>query len=105
MRLLRALVVPCLLCAVLVVPAPAAAVRSQTAMLQELNKVRSSHGVRRLRTSPKLEQSAGGYAHWMMKNDWFGHRGAASGTGFARSGEILELHGGSREHSCSWDQR
>lgn len=96
MRHLRALVVCCLLAVPLAVPVSASAVSTERSMVRELNEVRSSYGLKRLRVSRTLLTSSGNYANWMMANDWFGHRGAAAATNFRATGEILALHGGRR---------
>lgn len=96
MRHLRALVVCCVLVLPVLAPPPAAAMSAQKIMVRELNEVRAAHGLRQLRPAKRLHGSANGYARWMIRHDWFGHRGAHSSRTFRSSGEILELHRGRR---------
>jgi uncharacterized protein YkwD len=80
---------------------PAAAGAARTAlrqkMLDAVNGARSEHGLTPFRGSASLHRSAGGYAHWMLRADYFGHldRIRASSR-FTMLGEALAWQPGGR---------
>jgi uncharacterized protein YkwD len=81
--------------AVLAVAAPAPADGNQQRMLHALNAVRAQHGLAPFHGSPSLHRSASAYARWMLRAEYFGHRGRIRASGrFARLGEALAWHSG-----------
>ena len=66
-------------------------------MVDQVNAVRAGQGLKPLRPEPRLNQSAGSYAQWMLRHDYFGHQERIRATaGFARLGENLAWHTGWR---------
>jgi hypothetical protein len=49
-----------------------ASVPAEKKMLRKVNGARGAHGLRPLRASRSLGRSAGRYAHWMLRADYFG---------------------------------
>jgi uncharacterized protein YkwD len=87
--------------AVLALSAPATAVAKippeSAAMIQKVNEMRRSSGLPTLQTSEALTGSARNYAHYMLKNDYFGHLASIrAGGNFLTVGETLEWHSGWR---------
>jgi uncharacterized protein YkwD len=83
-----------LLIAALLPAAPAAA-NAQRDAIDQLNKIRRSHGLAELRASRSLHRSSTRYARHMVNTDYFGHASRiAVGSQFGRAGETLELHSG-----------
>jgi uncharacterized protein YkwD len=81
----------------LVMPAGAGAASSQhvQGMLGAVNEVRARHGLAPLRGSDSLHRSAGSYAHWMLRADYFGHLGRIRASSrFSLLGENLAWHAG-----------
>lgn len=73
-------------------PAGAAA-PAEDEMVDQVNAVRAGQGLRPLRPEARLNQSAGNYAQWMLRNDYFGHQERIrAARGFARVGENLAWH-------------
>ena len=103
MRAARTLI-PCLLAAAaLAAPAAASAhpVRRPADLMVELiNERRAQAGLRQLQVSASLTRSAGDYATWMMRADYFGHVGQIRApNAFGRLGEVLERHRGLRHRA------
>lgn len=74
-----------------------AASPAQGAMVQKVNSVRASHGLRALRPAPVLHRSARRYAAWMLRHDYFGHlRRIRASSRFGLLGENLAWHSGGR---------
>jgi uncharacterized protein YkwD len=70
---------------------------SDQRMLRAVNAVRAEHGLHRLRAAPKLGRSAGRYARWMLRHDYFGHLNRIRASGiFSLLGENLAWHSGRR---------
>jgi uncharacterized protein YkwD len=66
-------------------------------MVEQVNAARAGQGLRPLRPEPRLQHSAGSYAHSMLRNDYFGHlERIRADSGFARLGENLAWHSGRR---------
>jgi hypothetical protein len=66
-------------------------------MLAAVNKVRAEHGLAALRGSRSLYRSAGGYARWMLRRDYFGHLSRIRASGrYSMLGENLAWHSGRR---------
>ena len=74
----------------------AAAHAHQLDMLNAVNEVRAQHGLRLFRGAPGLHRSAHAYAHWMLRNGYFGHLSRIRASGFSRIGENLAYHTGLR---------
>jgi uncharacterized protein YkwD len=100
MLALRTFVLSAALLALLAATAPAApAKKKQTPaerMIAKVNKVRDNHGLRPLRTAPKLMRSSRGYARHLIRTNTFGHGSSYAQAGFRSSGEILALTRGWR---------
>lgn len=69
---------------------------NQLEMLSAVNEVRAQHGLRLFRGDAGLHRSAHAYAHWMLRNGYFGHLSRIRASGFSRIGETLALHSGLR---------
>ena len=87
--------------AVLALSAPAAAVAAipaeSTTMIKKVNDARRARGLAPLQASQALTDSARSYAHYMLKNDYFGHLASIrAGGNFLTTGETLEWHSGWR---------
>jgi uncharacterized protein YkwD len=87
---------------VLALSAPAAAVADvppeSAALIQKVNELRRSSGLPTLRVSDELTGSSRSYAHYMLKNDYFGHLASIrAGGNFKMLGETLEWHSGWRD--------
>ncbi len=65
-------------------------------MVAKINKVRDKHGLRPLRTAPKLMRSSRGYARHLVRSNSFAHGSSYARTGFRTSGETLALTRGWR---------
>jgi uncharacterized protein YkwD len=66
-------------------------------MLGAVNAVRAQHGLPAFRGSRTLGRSAGRYAGWMLRADYFGHLSRIrASTGFSILGENLAWHQGRR---------
>lgn len=66
-------------------------------MLHAVNAVRAQHGLAVFRGSRSLNRSAGGYARWMLRTDYFGHLGRIrASSSFSLLGESLAWHSGRR---------
>jgi uncharacterized protein YkwD len=89
----------CALCCALAVATAtvAEAHPAERAMLTRVNKVRHANGLRRLRPAPSLVRSAGNYARFILKTDYFGHQSRIRASGrFRALGENLAWHSGRR---------
>jgi uncharacterized protein YkwD len=83
-----------LLCALLVVPADAAA-RPRDQMLAKVNAYRVAYGVPRLHEVASLDRSARRYARWMLRHQHFGHDNHIHvSRRFRFVGEVLAYHSG-----------
>jgi uncharacterized protein YkwD len=83
--------------AVLAVPGPAAGDGNQQRMLHAVNSVRAQHGLGPLHGSASLHRSAGSYARWMLRAEYFGHLGRIRASSrFSRLGEALAWHSDNR---------
>ena len=71
-------------------------------VIDKINHLRRTHGLRTLRISPSLVHSARAYADTMMDGEYFGHvsRIRASSK-YERLGEILQIHNG-RQPDPEW---
>jgi uncharacterized protein YkwD len=81
--------------------APAAAqgngTELQQRMLHAVNAVRAQHGLAAFHGSRSLARSAGRYARWMLRTDYFGHLGRIRASSrFSILGENLAWHPGRR---------
>lgn len=66
-------------------------------MVATVNNVRADHGLRPLRPAPRLARSAGRYARWMLRTDYFGHLSRIRASSrFRVLGETLAWHTGRR---------
>jgi uncharacterized protein YkwD len=69
----------------------------QQKMLRALNGVRAQHGLATFHGSRSLHRSAGRYARWMLRTDYFGHLGRIRASSrFSILGENLAWHPGRR---------
>jgi uncharacterized protein YkwD len=76
---------------------PAAAAPAENEMVDQVNGVRAGQGLRPLRPEPRLGRSAGSYAAWMLRHDYFGHlERIRAASGFSVVGENLAWHTGLR---------
>jgi uncharacterized protein YkwD len=84
--------------AVLAAPAPVATAGGhQQRMLHAVNAMRAQHGLAPFHASASLHRSAGAYARWMLRANYFGHVSRIRSSGrFARVGEALAWHVGGR---------
>ena len=100
MRAARTLI-PCLLAvAALAAPVAASAATPGELMVELINERRAQNGLARLEVSDSLTRSAGNYATWMMRADYFGHVGRIRAPdAFGRLGEVLERHRGLRHRA------
>lgn len=70
--------------------ASAAAAPASSSFVGKVNKVRASHGLTKLTSSASLRGSSRGYARWMLRRDYFGHRARIQASQrFALRGEVL----------------
>jgi uncharacterized protein YkwD len=66
-------------------------------MFQKINRIRTAHGLARLRPSYSLFVSAKLYARRMMRSDYFGHQARIPvASRFKAAGETLAWHRGWR---------
>jgi uncharacterized protein YkwD len=66
-------------------------------MLHAVNAVRAQHGLAAVHGSRSLHRSAGRYARWMLRADYFGHQSSIRASGrFSLLGENLAWHPGRR---------
>jgi uncharacterized protein YkwD len=63
-------------------------------MVERMNAVRGAHGLRPLRTAPRLTRTSRAYANRLMATDSFGHGSSYRHAGFRRSAEILAMQRG-----------
>src|SRR5947208_17029490 len=95
---IAAVVCPCvlilLLAAVLAARADASA---QDDVIAKINAFRREHGLRTLRVSQKLMDSAQAYSDTMMEDQYFGHANRIQASSmYKRLGEILQIHSGTQ---------
>jgi uncharacterized protein YkwD len=65
----------------------------QSHMLKRINKIRSHHGLAKLRFSQSLQRSATRYSRHMVRSGYFGHSSRIRASSKYRTlGEILEAH-------------
>ena len=98
-RILLVLVLAISACALATAVSPAVAGRGAEAhMMKIVNDYRAKHGLPRVRHSRSLRGSAERYAHYMMRNGYFGHQNRirANSKKYHRLGEILEIQRGLR---------
>ena len=94
MRRLPVAVLTGLVIAALLPAAPAAA-NAQRDAIDQLNKIRRSHGLSALRPSRSLHRSSTRYADHIVSTGYFGHESRiAVSSAFGRAGETLEMHSG-----------
>ena len=85
-----------LLAALPALPA-SAATPAENEMVEQVNAVRADQGLRPFRAEPRLGRSAGSYAQWMLRHDYFGHlERIRAASGFSLVGENLAWHTGLR---------
>jgi len=76
-------------------PAAPAAANAQRDAIDQLNKIRRSHGLSALRPSRSLHRSSTRYAEHIVSTGYFGHESRiAVSSAFGRAGETLEMHSG-----------
>jgi uncharacterized protein YkwD len=64
-------------------------------MVERINDLRRSHGLRALEVSRSLMRSADAYSDTMMARQYFGHASRIQASSrFQRLGEIIEIHRG-----------
>ncbi len=62
-------------------------------MVKKVNAVRAGHGLPRVRASRPLGSSAGRYARWMLRADYFGHLSRIRASSrYSTLGENLAWH-------------
>jgi uncharacterized protein YkwD len=94
LRRLPVAVLTGLVIAALLPTAPAAA-NAQRDAIDQLNKIRRSHGLSALRPSRSLHRSSTRYAEHIVSTGYFGHESRiAVSSAFGRAGETLEMHSG-----------
>jgi uncharacterized protein YkwD len=72
----------------------------QHRMLGAVNAVRAQHGLGAFGASRSLNRSAGRYARWMLRTDYFGHLGRIRASSrFSLLGENLAWHPGRRSRT------
>ena len=98
MNRLRVLLAAALLCSLSALPAPAAAAETSigNGMMDAINWVRASEGLRPLRHSQRLSRSSAARSRLMMRDNFFAHPSRLRVPSFDSVGEVLELHGGHR---------
>ena len=80
-------------------PSPAAAERPDPArrLVEAINEIRASHGLRPYSFSERLAGSSERFAAWQMETDFFGHAEMIRASGRWRMlGEALAMHRGHR---------
>lgn len=80
--------------AALAAPAPAAdGSELRNRMLNAVNAARAQHGLAAFNGSASLHRSAGAYARWMLRADYFGHLSRIRASGrFSMLGEAVAWH-------------
>jgi uncharacterized protein YkwD len=95
LRRLPVAVLTGLVLVVSLLPAAQAAANAQRDAIDQLNQIRSAHGLKALRASRSLHRSSTRYAEHMVDTGYFGHASRiAVSSQFGRAGETLELHSG-----------
>ena len=97
-RVVRTAALLAVLATLLALPAAASASKpAHLRMLDRVNAIRTSHGLKPLRFASSLSNSAKRYSATMMSRDYFGHSSRIHASRRYRSlGEILEIHRGKR---------
>jgi len=98
---LKSLVVLCLSAVCLLAPASADAggkpSRDSDPIIDKINAVRASHGLRALRSSPSLSATAKRFSRHLMRTDVFSHDSSIHASSrFKALGETLAIHPGWR---------
>ena len=93
---IAAVVCPCVLVLLLALLLVARADASpQGDVIGQINAFRRDHGLRTLRVSQSLMDSAQAYSDTMMEDQYFGHANRIQASGmYKRLGEILQIHSG-----------
>ena len=82
---LQALIALAAITLVFAVPAGAESAQPSQQMVAQINALRATHGVGRLRPSESLRRSALSYGRFMLAHDFFGHSGGSARPTTARS--------------------
>ena len=93
---IAAVVCPCVLVLLLALLLVARADASpQGDVIGQINAFRRDHGLRTLRVSQSLMDSAQAYSDTMMEDQYFGHASRIQASSmYKRLGEILQIHSG-----------
>jgi uncharacterized protein YkwD len=92
-----ALVGATLVCGMAVAAPAGAHANAQNRMLDAVNAIRAQHGLGAFAGSRSLNRSAGRYARWMLRADYFGHQSSIRASSrFSLLGENLAWHPGRR---------
>ncbi len=71
-------------------PANAASATASNPFVSKVNEARVSHGLTKLKASTSLRRSSRGYARWMLRRNYFGHRASIQASKrFTLRGEVL----------------
>jgi len=73
--------VSCVAAVALAAPAQAAPSDMEKRLVERINDTRASHGLRKLRVSSRLDESASDWSRHLMRQDAFHHGSLRSGTG------------------------
>jgi uncharacterized protein YkwD len=75
--------------------AASADAEAEARAIASLNQIRAANGLAELRASKSLAGSAGAYAQYMLRNDFFGHQARIRvASQFRTAGETLAWHSG-----------
>ena len=81
----------CVVAVAVAAPAQAAPTEMESRLVERINDIRASHGLRQLRVGQKLSQGARSWSRHLVRRDSFHHASLRSGTG-----EIIAWG------TCSW---
>jgi uncharacterized protein YkwD len=84
-------------CLLALLPAPALAGRSERALVNKINKIRTANGLNALRVSKSLNRSSRRYLRMMIARRYFGHLSSIRvSRKFRKRGEVLAQTRGRR---------
>jgi uncharacterized protein YkwD len=93
----RVAVVTVVGCLLALLPAPALAGRSERALVNKINKIRTANGLNALRVSKSLNRSSRRYLRMMIARRYFGHLSSIRvSRKFRKRGEVLAQTRGRR---------
>jgi len=98
----RVAVVTVVGCLRALLPAPALAGRSERALVNKINKIRTANGLNAVRVSKSLNRSSRRYLRMMISRRYFGHLSSIRvSRRFHKRGEVLAQTRGRRPHPGS----